>query len=43
MRQYLDVLKKIMDHGHDIEGRNGGTRKIFTEQMRFKCRTDSQL
>jgi len=36
MRQYLDVLKKIMDHGHDIEGRNGGTRKIFTEQMRFK-------
>ena len=36
MRQYLDVLKKIMDHGTDIEGRNGGTRKIFTEQMRFK-------
>ncbi|MCA9351960.1 thymidylate synthase [Patescibacteria group bacterium] len=36
MRQYLDVLKKIMDHGTDIESRNGGTRKLFTEQMRFK-------
>ncbi|MCA9352875.1 thymidylate synthase [Patescibacteria group bacterium] len=36
MRQYLDVLKKIMETGVDVEGRNGGTRKIFTEQMRFK-------
>lgn len=36
MRQYLDVLQKIMDTGIDVEGRNGGTRKIFTEQMRFK-------
>jgi len=34
--QYLDVLRKIMKHGTDIEGRNGGTRKLFTEQMRFK-------
>jgi thymidylate synthase len=25
-----------METGTDIEGRNGGTRKIFTEQMRFK-------
>lgn len=36
MQQYLDVLKKVMETGTDIEGRNGGTRKIFTEQMRFK-------
>ena len=36
MQQYLDVLKKVMETGVDIEGRNGGTRKIFTEQMRFK-------
>ncbi|MCD5390185.1 MAG: thymidylate synthase [Candidatus Pacebacteria bacterium] len=36
MQQYLDVLKKVLENGTDIEGRNGGTRKIFTEQMRFK-------
>jgi thymidylate synthase len=36
MQQYLDVLKKVIETGTDIEGRNGGTRKIFTEQMRFK-------
>lgn len=36
MKQYLNVLKKVMDEGIDREGRNGLTRGLFTEQMRFK-------
>jgi thymidylate synthase len=35
MRQYLDVLKDIYENGTDVEGRNGSTRKLFTQQMRF--------
>ncbi len=35
MRQYLDVLKKVMDEGVDREGRNGNTRSLFGLQMRF--------
>lgn len=35
MRQYLDVLKKVMDEGDDRETRNGKTRALFGLQMRF--------
>lgn len=35
MRQYNDILKKIMDEGVDREGRNGNTRALFALQMRF--------
>jgi thymidylate synthase len=35
MRQYNDLLKKIMDEGADKETRNGKTRALFGLQMRF--------
>jgi thymidylate synthase len=35
MRQYLDILKQIMDKGVDREGRNGFTRATFGMQMRY--------
>ncbi len=34
--QYLDALVDILKNGTSITGRNGGTRKLFTKQMRFK-------
>ena len=37
MRQYLDVLRKIMDQGVDRPDRTGtGTRAVFGEVMRFR-------
>src|SRR6185436_16841779 len=36
MKQYLDVLKKIMKEGNDRQGRYGATRALFTVPMRFK-------
>ncbi len=37
MRQYLDVLRKIMDTGVDRPDRTGtGTRAVFGEVMRFR-------
>src|SRR3989338_6962982 len=36
MKQYNDILKRIMDQGVDREGRNGKTRALFAIQMRFK-------
>lgn len=37
MRQYLDVLRKVMETGSDREDRTGvGTRAIFGEVMRFR-------
>ncbi len=37
MRQYLDVLRKVMDTGSDRMDRTGvGTRAIFGEVMRFR-------
>ncbi|MSU74213.1 thymidylate synthase [Candidatus Kaiserbacteria bacterium] len=38
MRQYNDILKRIMTEGVDREGRNGSTRALFALQMRFNLR-----
>ncbi|MBP9701525.1 MAG: thymidylate synthase [Candidatus Pacebacteria bacterium] len=36
MKIYNDLLKEIMEHGVDREGRNGMTRGLFTRPLRFK-------
>ena len=39
MKQYLDLLKKIMDEGTDRPDRTGiGSRAIFGQQMRFNMK-----
>jgi len=36
MKQYLDILQDIMDHGQDADNRTGiYARKVFGRQMRF--------
>lgn len=35
MQVYLDTLKKIIETGTDRSGRNGNTRALFAQQMRF--------
>ncbi len=36
MQIYNHLLKEIMEHGVDREGRNGVTRGLFTRELRFK-------
>lgn len=38
MKQYLDLLREILEHGFDREGRNGFTRGLFARQLRFDMR-----
>ena len=38
MRQYLDSLERIITDGNDREGRNGHTRSLWVEQLRFDLR-----
>lgn len=35
MKIYNDLLKEILEHGTDREGRNGWTRALFAKQLRF--------
>jgi thymidylate synthase len=35
MKNYLELLSKIMDRGVDRQGRNGMTRMLFAEQLRW--------
>ena len=35
MREYLDLLKKILENGCDKDTRNGRVRSLFTHQLRF--------
>jgi thymidylate synthase len=38
MKNYQDLMQKIMDKGVDRDGRNGKTRGLFTEQLRFNMK-----
>lgn len=38
MRNYNDLLKKIYEEGHHRVGRNGGTKALFAQQLRFNLK-----
>src|SRR3989338_4386925 len=39
MKQYLDALKQVLEHGTDRKDRTGvGTRAIFGMQLRFRMK-----
>jgi thymidylate synthase len=38
MKQYLDLMREILEKGTDKEGRNGFTRGLFARQLRFDLR-----
>jgi thymidylate synthase len=41
MRQYLEALQDILDHGEEVSDRTGvGTRTVFGYQMRFNLRSE---
>ena len=33
--QYIDLIKNIIDHGYDENGRNGNVKALFGATMRF--------
>lgn len=42
MRQYLDLLEKVMKHGNDRGDRTGtGTRSLFGEQLKISMNNDA--
>lgn len=38
MKQYLNLMREILEQGVDKEGRNGFTRGLFARQLRFDLR-----
>ena len=37
MKNYLELLRRVLEEGEDIKDRTGvGTRRIFAPQLRFK-------
>jgi len=38
MKNYKELLHKVLETGADREGRNGWTRGLFTEQLRFSMK-----
>jgi thymidylate synthase len=37
-QQYLDLIKNILENGHDVEGRNGKTKTLIGSCMRFSLK-----
>lgn len=37
-QQYLQLIRDILDHGHDHHGRNGRTKSLFGNMMRFSLK-----